>query len=330
VDSWITALTPSGAGRSVRHPHQVPQWRVTWPARGSGKPGREPDEPRKTDRTQGATHDDGSGSHRRLPVRPEEGCLSRQREPLPARIQDLPPLASSYAAALEPALAALGITLAPDDRRRIEDHVRLLLSWNRSVNLTSITDPAAIAVRHVADSLASLPILRGATAPRFVDLGSGAGFPGLPLAIAVPTEGLLVDSIAKKVAFLETAIEALEVGDRVRAVRARAEDLARESEHRERWPVVLARAVGSLAEVVELAFPLLEAGGIVIAWKGSALDSELDAARRAVTAMGGGEIEVRPSGFRGAEEHRLAVVTKHGRTPDEFPRDPAVRRRRDW
>ncbi|HEY7524362.1 MAG TPA: 16S rRNA (guanine(527)-N(7))-methyltransferase RsmG [Candidatus Limnocylindrales bacterium] len=323
-------MTPSGAGRSVRHPHQVPQWRVTWPARGSGKPGREPDEPRKTDRTQGATHDDGSGSHRRLPVRPEEGCLSRQREPLPTRVHGLPPLPPAYAAGLEPALASLGVSLATDDRGRIDDHVRLLLAWNDAINLTAIRDPAGIGVAHVADSLAAIPVLHAAGVSRFVDLGSGAGYPGLPLAIALPAEALLVDSIAKKAGFMRTAIDALGLADQVRALGVRGEELARDPEHRERWPAVTARAIGSLAEVIELAFPLLELGGLVVAWKGPAVDAELAPAERALAAMGGGRIEVRSSGFRGAEDHRLVVVTKRGRTPAAYPRDPALRRRRGW
>jgi 16S rRNA (guanine527-N7)-methyltransferase len=225
----------------------------------------------------------------------------------------------AYTAALEPALESLGIHIAPDDRRRIDDHVRFLLAWNRAINLTAIREPAAIAVGHVADSLTAIPLLREAGIARLLDLGSGAGYPGLPLAIVLPAEALLLDSIAKKARFLQAVIDGIEIGDRVRAVGARSEELARDPEHRERWPAVTARAVGSLAEVVELAFPLLEPRGIVVAWKGATVDAELPAAGRAVSAMGGGEIDVRSAGLPGAEDHRLVTITKTGRTPSAFP-----------
>lgn len=111
---------------------------------------------------------------------------------------------------------------------------------------------------------------------------------------------------------------------------ARAEELASETRHRERWPAVTARAVGSLAELIELAFPLLAVGGRLIAWKRGDIDEELQRARTAVAALGGGEIGeelVRVAGLAG---HRLVVVTKRGRTSPDFPRDPAVRRRLPW
>ena len=103
---------------------------------------------------------------------------------------------------------------------------------------------------------------------RFLDLGSGGGYPGLPLALALPAErALLVDSIAKKAAFLEVAVAAAGVAGRVEIAAARAESLAADRRHRERWPAVTVRAVASLAELVELAFPLLAPGGVLVAWK---------------------------------------------------------------
>lgn len=141
---------------------------------------------------------------------------------------------------------------------------------------------------------------------------------------------LLVDSVGKKVAFLETAIAATGLGGRVSAAAARAESLAGDPRHRERWPAVTARAVGALAELVELAFPLLRPGGCLVAWKRGAIDRELAIGGRAVDALGGGRIDVQEIRAGGLEGHRLVIATKARRTPAGYPRDPAERRRRPW
>jgi 16S rRNA (guanine527-N7)-methyltransferase len=208
--------------------------------------------------------------------------------------------------------------------------VRLLLAWNRAINLTAIHDPAQAAIAHVVDSLTAVPVLRARGIDRFVDLGSGGGFPGLPLALALPaTEALLVDSIGKKARFLETVIDAVGTGGFVNVFTGRAETLAADARHREHWPAVTVRAVGSLADLVELGFPLLQPGGVLVAWKRGALQVEMDGARRAATALGGGELESIEAGPV-LPDHRLVLVTKRGRTNSSFPRDPAARRRSPW
>ena len=141
---------------------------------------------------------------------------------------------------------------------------------------------------------------------------------------------LLADSIGKKAAFLAVAVEAIGIASRVGVAAARAEELAGDARHRERWPAVTARAVGTLADLVELAFPLLLVGGSLIAWKRGDLDDELEGARRAVVALGGGAIELRDTAVSGLEGHRLVIVTKQRPTPPDFPRDPALRSRRPW
>jgi len=219
--------------------------------------------------------------------------------------------------------------LSPAARRAIDDHVRLLLAWNASINLTAIREPAEIALRHVVDSLAAAALLGDVGG--FVDLGSGGGFPGIPLAAALPVERVaLVDSVGKKAAFLAAAVEVAGLSPRVGVAAARAEQLAAEGRHRERWPAVTARAVGSLAELVELAFPLLAVGGRLVAWKRGDIAAEMLAARRAVDALGGGSIDEETVRVTGLTGHVLVVVTKRGRTSAEFPRDPAVRRREPW
>ncbi len=251
---------------------------------------------------------------------------------------------------------ALRITLPAEARAAIDGHVRLLLAWNGAINLTAIREPAAIAVRHVADSLTALPVLRARGIDRFIDLGSGGGFPGIPLAAALPADrALLVDSIGKKVRFLATVIAAVGLADRVAAEAARSEQLAATSRDRGAWPAVTARAVGSLAELVELALPLLAPGGVLIAWKQGGIDDpaglggELAAARRALDAIDrGARIDVEAAGAEAAARpgvapaahpeaiaalagHRLIVVERGPHPIDPaWPREPATRRRAPW
>jgi 16S rRNA (guanine527-N7)-methyltransferase len=294
-----------------------------------------------------------------------EECLDRPRDPLPTRVESCPPLPAAYDDSLDAALAALGLTLRPAVRAAIDGQVRLLLAWNAAINLTSVRDPATVAVRHVADSLTALGTLQAAGIDAFLDLGSGGGYPGIPLAAALPSaEALLVDSVGKKARFLDVAVNAVGLAGRVRVGSVRAEALAADRRHRECWPAVTARAVAPLAELVELAFPLLAPGGLLIAWKRGEIGLELAAAQRAIEVLGGGSIEVRPAtgvdqparadpagdvgssdpagnigssdparrdGLADLDGHCLVLV-RRGRqaVPAAYPRDPADRRRRPW
>ena len=212
----------------------------------------------------------------------------------------------------------------------MDGHLRLLLAWNRAINLTAIDDPVRAATAHVIDSLTAVEPLRARRIDRFLDLGSGGGFPGVPLAVALPAaRALLVDSIAKKVRFLDTVTAAVGIADTVEAFAGRGETLSADPRHRERWPAVTARAVAALADLVELAFPLLRPGGVFVAWKRGDLVAEVAAAQRAIAALGGGRLEALPVAEL-LPEHRLIIVTKRGRTHSSYPRDPATRRRAPW
>ena len=264
-------------------------------------------------------------------------CLDRPRDPLPTSVDACPPLPTEYHDSLDRALGALGLILDPGVRQAIDGHVRLLVAWNAAINLTSVRDPAQIAIRHVADSLTAVGPLQQAEVDAILDLGSGGGFPGLPLAAAVPgVEALLVDSVGKKTQFLEVAVNAVGLASRVRVGAVRAEALAADRRHRERWPAVTVRAVAPLAELVELAFPLLVPGGLLIAWKSANAEAEQAAAGRAIDALGGGSIEVRRTGVDDAvlgelAGHCLVLVRRGGRAvAPAYPRDPAVRRRQPW
>jgi 16S rRNA (guanine527-N7)-methyltransferase len=257
--------------------------------------------------------------------------VSREREPLPTHVRDTPDLPPAYADALEPGLAALGIRLDPVARDAIDGHVRLLLAWTGSINLTAIREPGAVALGHVIDSLTGLDAIRRRGVNRVLDLGSGGGFPGIPLAAALPgLEVTLLESVAKKARFLEVAAAATGLAPRVSVVTARAEALAGDRQHRDARPIVTARAVASLPDLVELAFPLLTERGALIAWKRGDLTLELDAARRAVEGLGGGSLDTVDIAVPGLDRHRLVIATRTGTVPAGYPRDPAVRRRRPW
>jgi 16S rRNA G527 N7-methylase RsmG len=196
----------------------------------------------------------------------------------------------------------------------------------------------------VIDSLTGLAVLRERRVDRFVDLGSGGGFPGIPLAAALPADrALLSDSIGKKVRFLATVVDAVGLGDHVAAEPARGESLAASRTDRGRWPAVTARAVAPLAELIELAFPLLQPGGVLVAWKRVSkedplgLEEEVAAGRRALVAIDPGSRIVVEAPVGAAPDladlvdHRLVIVERGaGPVAATWPRDPATRRRQPW
>ncbi len=258
-------------------------------------------------------------------------ALDPVREPLPTRVEDVPELPSGAVRALDAGLVALGVDLTPAARWAIEGHARLLLAWTSAINLTAIRDPEAVATAHIVDSLTAVPFLVANGIDRFLDLGSGGGYPGLPLAAALPAErALLAEPIAKKAQFLQTVISATGLDGTVEASAIRAEALAADPRHHGQWPAVTVRAVAPLAELVELAFPLLAPGGFLVAWKRGDLADEVAAAQRAIDALGGGTLEGIPVDVAGLDGHVLVVVTRRGHVPAAYPRDPSVRRRRPW
>jgi 16S rRNA (guanine527-N7)-methyltransferase len=253
--------------------------------------------------------------------------VDRPRVPLPTRVQDLPPLPSAYGDVVDAGLEAMRMELAPAARAAIDDHVRLLLAWTAAINLTAIREPERVAQLHVLDSLAAVPLLRDLGVTACLDVGSGGGYPGIPVAAALPAaRALLVDSVAKKTRFLGAVVEAVGIAARVDVVTARAEQLARMRAHRDAWPAVLARAVSSLGELIEVGLPLVAPGGVLVAWKREPLAEELAAAAGALRALDA-TAEVVQSGVPGLEHHRLVVVRKGSPSDAAFPRDPTDRRR---
>jgi 16S rRNA (guanine527-N7)-methyltransferase len=259
------------------------------------------------------------------------------RAQLPRSVGGLPALDTAFDEVLDAGLAELGLTLSGPQREAIEAHVQLLLAWNEHINLSGLRTAETIARGHVLDALLAVPLLRSLTRGARVallDIGSGGGFPGLPLGVAMPSKRIaLVDSIAKKAAFLDAAasvVSGLMPGMDAEALAERAEDLADEPDHRERWDLVVARAVGSVAEVAELALPLTRRGGYVVMWKKAEIERELHESRRIVQAAGGATARVvdLPAAERvGLSGNRLVVIKKVRATPDRYPRSPGERRR---
>lgn len=193
-------------------------------------------------------------------------------------------------------------------------YYELLIDWNSRMNLTAITEPKEVAQKHFADSLAALPYL--ATGAKVVDVGTGAGFPGVPLLIMRPDLQLtLADSLQKRVNFLNTVLQTLDL--RAETVHARAEDFGRMPQYREAFDFAVSRAVASLPVLLELTVPLLKVGGKSICYKGDAA-AELASAKSALHLLHASAKTVMIPAAYGARS--LLICTKNAPTPRTYPR----------
>lgn len=212
--------------------------------------------------------------------------------------------------------------LTVDQLEAFELYYQELIAWNERVNLTAITDYEEVQIKHFLDSLSCLQVLTAVSPQsRCIDIGAGAGFPGLPLKIVRPQMELtLLESVGKKVGFLEHIVRKLGV-EGVEIVKGRAEALARRRGHRESYQVALARAVAELPVLVEYALPLVRRGGVFVAQKGFEIQEEVESARPAIALLGGRLREVRPVQLATlAAARRLVVIDKVAATPDKYPR----------
>lgn len=222
--------------------------------------------------------------------------------------------------------ADIGIALDAAQLERFERYFHEVAEWNSRVNLTSVTQWESVQTTHFLDSLTvSLAVpFAGMLSGRLLDVGSGAGFPGVPLKIAFPhVEVTLVEATGKKTAFLRHLGGVLDVDLDVRT--GRAESLAHRPDLRERFDVVTSRAVGSLSVLAELCLPFCRIDGVVVAQKRGGVDDELRRAGRAIDAMGGRPkgIQEAPSGLLGAGR-LLVLMEKLQPTPARYPRRPGV------
>lgn len=223
-----------------------------------------------------------------------------------------------------------GIALRSDQLSAFEVYREWLLTWNRRLNLTRITEPAEIEVRHFLDSLSCLSILDPLpTGTRLIDVGTGAGFPGIPLKIVIPGLDLgLLEARGKRARFLEAVVEALGL-EPVEVIQARAEEVGQHPDYRERYDVAVARAVGPLPILLELALPLVRVGGVVVAQRGTEAEAEAAGSASALEILGGEVDIIRPVQLPDTRETRYLVrVGKVSPTPPRYPRRPGIPRKR--
>jgi 16S rRNA (guanine527-N7)-methyltransferase len=231
----------------------------------------------------------------------------------------------------------LGIALDANQQAQFEQYYRQLVTWNERLNLTTITGYDDVQVKHFLDSLVSLPIVAAEleqTLPlgkplRLVDVGSGAGFPGLPIKIVSPAlDVTLMDGTQKKVHFLQQVADALELSS-IRIVHGRAEELGRKGEHRDSYDLVTARAVAPLNVLAEYLLPLVRPGGLAILYKGPGAPQEFMEARQAIKLLAGDAVRLAPVEVPFLQEKRFVLLLKKLRpTPSHYPRGQGLARKK--
>jgi 16S rRNA (guanine527-N7)-methyltransferase len=234
--------------------------------------------------------------------------------------------------------AQMGLNLLPAQAAAFDTFTEELLAWNERTNLTAITDPEQVEIRHYLDSLALVPALAAleSVSPaallgrglRAIDVGAGAGLPGLALRIIWPRLRLCaMEATGKKLHFIEHMVARLGLAD-VQTVHGRAEELGLRDEYRGTYDLVLARAVASLPTLVEYLLPFARRGGRVVAYKGSAAHEEALAAEYAIRVLGGQLTRLIPVEVPGLAETRvLVVIDKVSQTPDGYPRGRGLPRK---
>jgi 16S rRNA (guanine527-N7)-methyltransferase len=217
----------------------------------------------------------------------------------------------------------LRIDLTPEQLEKFEDYYHEIIEWNRKVNLTSITDYEDVQVKHFLDSLTIITAIELSNGLNVIDIGAGAGLPGIPLKIVSPGIYLtLLEATAKKARFLEHLVQTLGL-DKVQIATGRAEEIAHDNRYREKFQLALARALAPLPVLAELALPFCEVGGCCVAQKKGDIGGEVARALKAIEVMGGKLREVKPVGLEELNDKRyLVIIDKVRPTPPEYPRRP--------
>jgi len=186
---------------------------------------------------------------------------------------------------LEKKAKKMQIELSNQQLEQFYLYMNLLLEWNEKINLTAITDPKEIILKHFIDSITIAPYLKNAQS--ILDIGTGAGFPGIPLAILENSKDfVLMDSLNKRIIFLQEVIQNIAL-TRVQAIHGRAEELGKEKEHREHYDLVTSRAVAKLNILLEYMLPFVKVGGRCICMKSQEIEEELEEAKQAIELLGG-------------------------------------------
>jgi 16S rRNA (guanine527-N7)-methyltransferase len=226
----------------------------------------------------------------------------------------------------------LGIRLNDRHLAAFETCYEELVAWNQRFNLTAITDWKGVLIRHFLDSLSCLKAMPEgelAAGARVIDVGTGAGYPGIPLKIVCPGMRLtLLEATRKKVTFLEHLIDRLAL-EHVQAIHARSEQLGQDPAYREQYDWAIARAVAKMPTLAEYLLPLTRVGGAMLAQKGEDAAAEVHEAEGAISALGGQVRLLLPVELRGLAETRyLVVVNKVAPSPETYPRRPGMPKKR--
>ena len=215
-------------------------------------------------------------------------------------------------------LKKAGIKASKKEAEKLADYMDGILEWNEKVNLTAITEPDEFVEKHYVDSLAALGVAELQEAKNILDVGTGGGFPGVPLAVmAEEKEFTLLDSLAKRLKIIDELAENIGIAN-IQTVHGRSEDLGQDKEYREAFDLVLSRAVAEMAVLAEYTLPFAKVGGAVIAYKtgGEKLDQEIAGAEKAIKVLGGELSRVKA----GSGDHVLVVIKKVKKTPAKYPR----------
>ena len=218
-----------------------------------------------------------------------------------------------------------GIKISDEQLSAFEVYEQQLVEWNNRFNLTAIDKPNQIRVKHFLDSLSCVLALRNTPTDRIIDVGTGAGFPGLPLKIICPPIVMsLVESVGKKAQFCEHITKTLPLSN-VEIFQERAETIANQEEMRERYDWAIARAVATMPILVEYLLPLVRVGGYALAMKGEKGPAETQSAEHAINVLGGRIQQLIPITLPGVEDERyLVVIEKIAATPERYPRRVGV------
>lgn len=214
-----------------------------------------------------------------------------------------------------------GVEHSDRKQEQLTGYMEEILRLNESVNLTAITDRREFIQKHYADSLLCAELDEFRSAGTVIDVGTGGGFPGVPLAIAFPEKQFtLIDSLNKRIKIVNEICEKLGIAN-VTAIHGRAEELARKKELREIFDLCVSRAVANMSTLAEYCLPFVKMGGSFIAYKGPDCDDEIREAQRAIDLLGGRLAgDVRPGGEDMPFDHRLIIIQKEKNTPSKFPR----------
>lgn len=214
-----------------------------------------------------------------------------------------------------------GLQLTTDQLTQFNQYYELLIEWNKKINLTAITEPKEVAIKHIVDSLSCFNEKLFAENSSLIDVGTGAGFPGLPLKIFFPSLKLtLLDSLNKRVKFLQLVVDTLGLKD-VKVIHARSEEAARNKLYREQFDMATASAVARLPILCEYCLPFVKQDGMFIALKGRQYEEEIAEAGKAIKILGGKLIEAMPVKLPELDDKRAVIyIQKIKATPKTYPR----------